>query len=283
MVIKSVYDSIDDVPESIDDFRSMFVEKNGKFELTGIQGVKTQGDIDRIKVGAEKERNDHKETKEKLRSWSGLGELDQVQTNLDRIPELEALAESKDGKLDDSQIQEAVDRRVEATIKSRLTPVERQNEKLRTDLESSLTAIGVFEQKDVLRTVHDSVRSALDTEKIIIEFYDDALMHAERIFEIDDTGMPVTRDGVGVTPGMDALSWLQDMQERRPGWWPASRGGGARGSGATSFAGNNPWTAANWNLTDQGRVLKEKGADKAKQLAESAGSFVGCAIPPVKK
>ncbi len=283
MAIKAVYDSIDDIPESIDDFRSLFIEKNGKLEMTGIQGVKNQSDIDRMKVGLEKERESHKSTKASLEAWNNMGEIADIQSSLDRIPELEAMAESKSGTLDDSQIQEAVDRRVEATIKSRMTPVERENSKLKTDLETSLTSLGIFQQKEIQRNVHDSVRSALNSEKILIEFHEDALMHADRVFEIDDENNVVTRDNIGVTPGMTPLSWLQDMQEKRPGWWPGSRGGGSRGSNTNTFSGNNPWSAGNWNATEQVKVLKEKGADKAKQMAEAAGSFVGSARPPAKK
>ncbi len=283
MAIKAVYDSIDDIPESVDNFRSYFVEKNGKHELTGIPGIKTQADVDRVKVGLEKERESHRSTKSSLEEWNNLGTVSDIQATMDRIPELEAMAESKGGALDDSQIQEAVDRRVEATIKSRLTPVERENEKLQVSLETTLESLGTYQKKEVQRNVHDSVRSALNSEKILLEFHEDALMHADRVFEIEEDGSVVTRDNVGVTPGMNPLAWLQDMQEKRPGWWPASRGGGARGSSATAFSGNNPWSPGNWNMTEQGKVLRDKGAEKAKQLAESAGSFVGAASPTVKK
>ena len=99
---KAIYDSVDDIPESVDNFRELFTEKGGRFELTGFTGIKTEADVARIQAGAEKERNDHKATKEKFSIWSDLDHAE-VMAKLDRIPELEAAA---DGKLDVAMIEE---------------------------------------------------------------------------------------------------------------------------------------------------------------------------------
>ena len=90
--LKAVYDSLEDIPESVEDFRSLFVERDGRFELSGLPGVKTAADIERLQKNLNLERESHKQTKEKFRPFAEL-DADEVFTKLDRIPELEALRE----------------------------------------------------------------------------------------------------------------------------------------------------------------------------------------------
>jgi hypothetical protein len=42
---------------------------------------------------------------------------------------------------------------------------------------------------------------------------------------------------------------------------------------------NNPWSAANWNVTEQGRLVKALGKDKAAGIARAAGSHIGATRP----
>ncbi len=45
--------------------------------------------------------------------------------------------------------------------------------------------------------------------------------------------------------------------------------------------GSNPWAAGSWNVTEQGRLVRVLGKDKAAGIAKSAGSFIG-AVRPAK-
>jgi hypothetical protein len=108
---------------------------------------------------------------------------------------------------------------------------------------------------------------------------DDVLMLGERVFEVTDDGAVVTRDGVGVTPGIAADIWLSEMQDKRPHWWPASTGGGANGgSGNNNFA-KNPFSREHWNLTEQGQAIRTDRA-KADRMAQAAGTKIGAGLPP---
>ena len=110
--------------------------------------------------------------------------------------------------------------------------------------------------------------------KVLPEAHDDALLLAERVFEIrEDDGAIVTRDQVGTTPGVDPQVWLTEMRERRPHWWPSSQGGGAKGSGAGLDAVDNPWNPKAPNLTEQARIMAAN-PDRAKQLAKAAGTEI---------
>tara|TARA_R110000822_G_scaffold120633_1_gene254119 strand:- start:13920 stop:14771 length:852 start_codon:yes stop_codon:yes gene_type:complete len=276
--LTATYDSLDDIPETVD-FRDLFTEKGGKFELTGITGIKTGADIDRIQASLTKERDAHKATKTTLGVWAEL-DHDEVVAKLDKFPELEAAAA---GKLDEAAIEEIVNKRVEGTLKSKLSPLERANKKLKEENGELTTTNQGFVVANTRRQIHDSVRTALTGAKVIPEAHEDALMLAERLFEITEEGAIVTRDQVGVAPGLDAASWLGEIQEKKPHWWPGSHGAGARGSGGGGgFQGKNPWTHEGWNMTEQGRLYTEKGQEYANRLAAAAGTTVGGTKPPAK-
>lgn len=279
MALQAVHDSLDDIPEQ---FQELYTEKNGKFELTGIAGVKTQGDIDRLQTSLHKAQQDNKDLKAKFSVWGDLDHED-VMAKLDRMPELEAAAA---GKLDDAAIEEIVNKRVEGTINSRTAPLERRIKELEATNGELTEANGKFVAADRTRNIHDAVREQLTKQKVIPEAHDDALMLADRVFEIrEDDGAIVTKDQVGVTPGVTPEVWLNEMQERRPHWWPGSVGGGAgggKGGGPTGFS-NNPWSHENWNMTKQGEVLRTQGREKADAMAKAAGTTVGGQRPAAKK
>lgn len=264
MELEAVVDDINTVPEQ---FRELYTERNGKHEITGIKGMKTQADVDRIQAGLVKERNDHKSTKERL---AAFGELDpaKVQEELARLPELELAAK---GKIDDNKINEIVETR----IKSRIAPIQRQLDQATTTLKERDTIIGQFQEKDRVRKISDEVRRAGVAGKVRDTAMDDALILAERVFEVTDDGKVVTKDNVGVTPGVDPAVWFQEMQTKRPHWWPESQGGGAGGSSGSGAGGtSNPWSKDGWNMTEQGKIQRQN-PQRAAQLAKMAGTTVG--------
>ena len=260
-MLKAVYTTQEDIPEN---FRDLYAEKNGQFEVTGIAGIKTQADVDRVMGTLQRERDEHKATKDKLTQWGDLDHAD-VLAKLDRIPELELAAK---GKLDDAQIEDLVTKRVEASKNSLLAPVQRDLEKKNKALEELTAQVQEYQAKETRRTIHDTVRKAMVEQKVRPEAQDDVLMWAERLFEIGEDGDVRTRDGVGVHPGLLADQWLTDVQTTKPHWWGQSGGGGARG-GDSPGGGNNPF--ASNNMTARMLYIKEHGNEKAEQMARAAG------------
>lgn len=274
MAIKAVVDTLDDVPEQ---YRDLYSERNGKFELTAVEGMKTEADVTRLSSALEKERNDHKGTKKKFEVF-GDRKPEEILGMLDRIPELEAAAA---GKLDDKAINELVEKR----IGSKTGPLERQLKQLAQQNAELMQVNEGYKAKEVQRALHDSIREAFGkSQGIQAAALDDALMLGERMLTISDEGKIVTKEGVGVTPGVDAVVWLTEMQQKRPHWWGPTQGGGAGGNNGrgNGMDGKNPWSAENWNLTEQGRIYKENKS-RAEQLARSAGTTIGGAKPLVKK
>lgn len=262
-MLKAILDSLEGVETH---FHSLYTERNGKYELTGIEGVKTQADIDRLQTALTKERNDHKTLKDRFATF-GDRKPEDIIAALDRIPELEAAAK---GNLDEAKLNEIV----EGRIKSRLAPVERQAQTLQQQLSEANASLEMLRTKDSLRIVTDAVRGAASKLKVVDSAVEDVTLLAERLFTIDETGAVVTKDNVGVTPGISADVWLTDMQAKRPHWWGPSQGGGAGGNRGGVSGVTNPWSKDSWNLTEQGRIYKENSG-KAEQLAKAAGTTIG--------
>lgn len=278
MALKTVHDKLDEIPE---EYRALYTEKGGKWELTGIEGVKTVADVDRLNESLRKERKDHKDTKDKLAKFDGL-EADDVRAKLDSLPDLELAAKNA---LDAAKVEELVTKRVEATIKSRLAPTERELAKAKTDLEKITGENKTLTAAARTRTIHDEVRKVLAEKKVIPEAHEDALRYADSVFEVTEDGKVVAREGSGFSQGVDPAGWLTELEPKRPHWWPANQGGGARGSGGSGgggFGGSNPWSADGWNVTEQGKIVREKGQETADRMAKSAGTTVG-GLRPKKK
>lgn len=271
--LAATVDSLDGVPEALHGF---YVESGGKFTLQ-VTGLPAQGDVTRLNEALRKERADHKTVKDQLNSITenGSRKPEDVIADLARIPELEATQ----GQIDDDKLNTIV----EARIKSRLGPVERERDQLKAQVGEKDKTIEGFQAKDRTRTIHDKVREDAVKAKLLPEAVEDALLLADRIMEVDDAGNVVTKDNVGVTPGISPSVWLTDVQKSRPHWWGPSQGGGGTGNrGGTGDTNTNPFTHEHWNMTEQGKILSTDRA-KADQLAKAAGTTVGGERPAPRK
>ncbi len=274
-----VYDKEDEIPEAHRELYTKVDEDkdDSKWELTGITGLKTQADIDKLNESIRKERAETKKFKDKLAVW---GEFDheQVVKDLEELDEARIRLEAGDGKVDDEKIEKIVDARVVAQV----APVKRDLEKVEEERDGLLGKVGDFEAKDTVRTVTDSVRKAAVGLKIIDTAMDDVLMLGERVFEVTDDGAVLTRDSVGCTPGIAPDVWIAEMQEKRPHWWPTATGGGGKGSGAGGGFTDNPFTHQHWNMTKQGEAMRGD-KDKADRMAKAAGTTIGGPRPAAPK
>lgn len=262
-MLKAVYKTKDDIPAGYED---LYTEKNGQWELTGIEGIKTQADVSRVQDSLSKERAAHKATKEAFKALDGM-DLEEVISKLDRFEELEAAAAAGNGNKD-------IDAQVEARIKSRLAPLERERDNLKKENTDLNGRVQQFETEGRTRTIHDEVRAQAAKLNVLPGALDDALMLAERALVVSEDGQVVVREGAkGFTEAVDVGTWLTEVRETRPHWWPASEGGGA-GGGNQNSTGANPWSKAGWNLTQQGKILTESRA-KAENMAKSAGTSIG--------
>jgi hypothetical protein len=280
--IKALYDSADAIPETVQ-FRDLFTEKNGKWELTGIPGIKTQADIDRISDGLRKEREDHGKAKTALSqlktsigAWSDL-KPEEITAKIDGYDALELAAKGAN-----TVNAEEIEKRVKAELNRHTAPLERKITDLTTGLTTATEQITGYQSAERQRKIHDAVRAARIKAKVLDTAEEDALYLAERMFDVGEDGRITTKDNVGVTPGVEPDVWLTEMQPKRPHWWPTSVGGGAGGGKSNGNTGGpNPWSQKGWNVTQQGAYLREHGIEKATQMASLAGVKLG-AIAPAK-
>lgn len=264
-MLKALYATKEEIPAGYED---LYTEKNGKWELTEVEGIKTQADVTRVQDSLTKERAAHKTTKEAFKALDGK-DIPEMLARLDRVDELEALVASGNGS-DPAK----VDAIVETRIKSRLAPLERERDGLKTQVAELGGQVVQYEGKERTRSVHDAVRAEATKLGIIPSALEDALMLAERALVVSEDGAVVVNANTGFTEGLDVGTWLTEVREKRSHWWPASEGGGANGGNPNGNGGVNPFSADGWNMTEQGRVYKENPT-KATNLAKSAGTTVG--------
>lgn len=280
MALKFSYSKDQFENEVEEGFRSLYSERNGQMVLTGITGAKSQEDVDRVQNALNAEKTAHKATKDRLRPLAFNGHSivemgdEELKTTVEAFDAYEELKTKADGAGQASE--EKINQLVEQRINAKLKPIERERDNAKTELKTAGEKIAAFEAENTTRTIHDKVREARIASKVIDSAEPDVLMLAERVFEVTADGRIVTKDKVGVTPGIEADIWLQEMQDKRPHWWPDSQGGGATGDkGSGGATGDNPWTAKNWNLTKQGEYLNKHGEAKAEQAAKAAGTSIG--------
>lgn len=281
MKLKTIYDSADQIPEG---YADLYTERNGKFELTGIEGVKTQADVDRVQSALTKERTDHKQAKEALKAFEGLDPV-AVATQATKLEEVTAQLEAinKDGRIDEAKLEPII----AARVKQAVAPIERDKTNLERQLDAQKKTTAekegeVFTLKSSITSgnIERQIRDAAVDAKLVSFAVGDAVLEGTRVFEQTEDGRTITKDVFGVTPGLTPKEWLKDMQDKKPHWWPASVGGGARGgTGPGGSRAGNPWTKENWNLTKQGAYVREHGEEKARAAAESAGVTLGATRP----
>lgn len=252
MALKYTLDSIDDLPEHL---QSEYVEQGGKYVLK-IEGAPAADSVTRLESALDKVKREKKQLGDRL-ALLGDRKVEDVLAELDRLAELEAGGGGNDV--------------VERQVKARVASVERERQALERQFNDLKAELAEHQQRERTRSITDAVRGAISKmDGFARSAEDDALLYAERMFELDDDGNVVTRAGAGVTPGVDAVVWLTEMQAKKPHWWGPSQGGGASGNrGGGGSVGNNPWAKTTFNLTEQMRIEKENPS-RAEQLRRAA-------------
>jgi len=274
MKLKAVIDSLDGLDDA---FHPLYTEKDGKFLLTGVEGIKTQADIDRVNRALTQEKDAHKKTKEKFAPFADYADnADDIIQKLDGYDDLVARADGK-GKNDAALAAENTE------LKRKVTVLERDLTKVKGDYDGLVEVNTELTAAQRKRAIHDAVRAAATKSKMLETAVEDALFLAERVFDVMEDASVQVKEGSGYGVGNKPDDWLAEIQPKRPHWWPASVGGGARGSGGGGggFA-DNPWSNEHWNMTEQGRIYNADPA-KAERMAKSAGTEIGGRKPAPKK
>lgn len=277
--IKAKYASEDEVPEQ---HKELYEERQGEWILVNIEGIDTEGNVHRLTTANTKLRTENNTLKNQLEAFNGK-KPEEVLTMTERIAELEAQVEAG-GKPDEDKVNSLV----EARIKTRIGPLERDLKKAQEEAAASSKLVGELQGTITKSKITDAVSRAGTKAKVVPSAMEDVLALSGGIFEVVDVEgkeKVVTRDGVGVTPGLEPDAYFVEVAPVKTHWFPGSQGAGANGGKGSvpGINGNNPWSRENWNLTEQGRIMRDQGADKAQQYAKAAGSALHATRPPEAK
>jgi len=272
MAFKMELDSLDGLPEEV---AKEYVEKDGKFVIQ-VEGMKTQEDVNRVQNALTAERTAHAELKTKVKTTFGEEKFEDVRAKLDKIPELEAIAE---GKLDETKITTIV----ESRLKAKTAPLERELTNVKNENTALKATVSTFESKEKGRTIADQIRAEASKAKMLDGAIDDAVFLAGSVMELQDDGVAVVKAATGYTEGLSAKDFIAQLQEKKPHWWGPTVGGGAGGNrGGGPSVTNNPFSHENWNMTEQGKLLNSDRT-RAEALAKAAGTSIGGKRPAPKK
>ena len=281
MRLKATYDTEAEIPQG---FSELYLERGGKFVFYGVEGTRTQADVDGIQRTLVKERVELKAVKDQLAAVTmALGDIDPT-----TIPAaLEELHEAR-ARLDilsagrGTTGEAKVAAQIEAAVSRAVGPVQRNLDSVQRDLEAEKRRTAEKDREIVnLRTsgqrekIRLAIRDAVVAAKVLPAAVEDAVLVGEHMFEINESGALVTKNEADVPPGLSPKEWTKDMVERRPHWWGA--GDGDRGP--TRSASENPWSPGAWNVTAQGAYVLAHGVVKAAELAARAGSKIGATRP----
>lgn len=276
MKLKAKYDSLDDVPEK---FRELYEEQDdGTAVLVGVEGVKTQSDVDRAMESLRKEREAHKATKAKYKAFEGI-DPEEVTRLRDQVEDLTAqLDVVGDGKLDEKKLQDLAEKRAEKIVVQKTREFERSLKAKDKEIATMSTELGEFrgeaKRRKITSQAHEPTKGDKGV-KLRTEALEDWEMVVERIFDLDEAGKAVTREGAALgslqfEPGLDPRAVLEEIQRAgvRKHWFPESKPAGAReggggGGGVNPFAGKEP------NLTEISTLVRKDPA-RAKRLASAA-------------
>lgn len=264
------YDTQDKIPEA---FRSLYTERDGKFELTEVDGIRTQGDFDRFEGALRKRLSD---ATAKLDSLTGAQHLtkDDIRSVVADAVKALVPGSNKDGKGgDDSQAIHDLTRRMSA--------LETENKTLKSTNEQLVgkTNATALETQIMRGALAAGVETSV-ADMVVRLTKDD--------FELDANGnavVKVTPSVKGVMPNAKPEEYYKaiatDAAFKR--FWPASTGAGAGGSngqggGAADTSAGNPFSKAGWNKTLQAQLVKSNPTE-ATRLASVCGVTVTSTAP----
>jgi hypothetical protein len=269
--LKLVYENESDIPSG---FAELYEERDGKWYLTGVEGMKTQADVDKLQGALKKERDARVAAEGKLKKFEALGELDldELIKAKDEVEDLRAQLEAAGG---DTKSADAIQKRVDAAIASERAKMQRDLDKERAAHETAKKLLAAEQGKvtqldGTLRsnTIEGALQKAAVEHKVESAAMADVLMY-RGVFELDADGKPVTKDGVGFAPGLSPSEWLAERKNDR-NWWAPSVGGGLEGTTKGGKLGENPFKKETFNVTKAMMLLNSDPA-KAETLARAAG------------
>lgn len=269
--LKRKYTTLEEIPEI---YRELYTQQQDQWVLTGIDGFDTHtaDNVTRLEETLRKEKEDHRQTKARVAEFRDL-KADEVFLKLDELDVLKA-------QVGEQKTPEQLQKQIEAHLAQATGPLQRELDKLRQELADREALVVTLQSEKRQNIIRTQLQAAAAEAKMLPEAVEDFLVLGERLCEVTDDGRVITRDQVGVTPGLVPLDLARELQPKKPHWWQLSQGGGAVGTQLATGIAENPWSKAHWNLTKQGEFILKHGEERASQVARSVGSSIDAIEPP---
>lgn len=278
MPLQSVIADKASIPAGLETF---YLEKDGKFVLE-VEGMKTQADFDDY-AKALKARFTDAATDFSKGNDGGLSRED-IFNHIDKS--FKSFAEGLTKPNGDGG--DGGDGDTDPKILARLHDLERNAESSKDQIakltEERDEALGKSRDTTIRNTLSESAMKAGASADGVSNL----VTLTESNFELTQDGQVVTKlvEGSG-TPNQKPDDFFaaaaRDKQFRM--FWPASKGAGADNDGGGGGPGEggdlgkgNPWSKAGWNMTAQGKMIRENRAE-ADRLMTAAGVKLGAVAP----
>ena len=257
MALKTILDSLDDVPEAL---QGEYKEVDGKFILD-IEGIDAHPSVVNLKTAHERQKTTNKTLQTDLTSAKARLEGLPDDFDVDAYEALKATAEGKAPAKTDEQV---------AQLRIQL------DRKHQSEMAKKDDRILVLEGAVSRATIDDGLSKALDEAGIDPAFKPGAMAllkskGAVKLVEEDGTFKATVETDMGPMP---LAGYVKDWSGSDEGkiYVKKPTGGDAGGGTGQKFA-DNPWDSSNGkkpNLTKQQDLISENPS-KARQMAQAAG------------
>jgi hypothetical protein len=276
--LKSILDNLDSLPVELHDY---YEEKDGKFYLSLDDDIKTHPAVNALSNAYRQEQTKRREAR---------AEVEALKARLTGVPDdfdaatyedLKAKAAASDGK--------TVDEQVTRCREAMQVKIDMQATKHAAELAAKDQVIAGLRAQSERDTIERNLSSAMDEANIDPKHRKKLAPYLRtlgKIKVVDDDGSPSTM--VDTDMGEVSLSkFITDWAGTDDGKEYVKKPTGLDTNGSDQRrVDGNPFEAANWNKTEQGRMM-QKDRGKAERYAKAAGfkslEIAASASAPIKK
>ena len=271
--LKPLAETIDELPETLRPFYAEGEDGKYRLQVDGLVGKEKLAEFRNTNTELMKQLT---QVEEAVTAYRTLG--DEPAKLAEELKDLRALRQRVDDRdlIDKKGFEEALNKRTAEMKASADNQIRTLTEALKKAEVERDTAVTRHQRSVIDRDLTDAALAAGVRPTAI----PDLLFRAERAgWILTDKNKVVLRDDEGGTQyviGADGASpltpkeWINGhVRDTAPHFFDMPTGGGALGSNGAAGS-KNPWLKESWNMTEQGKVFREKPA-LAKQLAAAAG------------
>jgi hypothetical protein len=273
VALKAVLDSIEDLDDTT---QALYDEKDGKFYLDLDDSIKTHVKIMPLSNALQNVKKEKKELADAL---------SEARSKLESIPETfdpevyERLLDDEKKREEDPNYKRPPQEQVQQMKEQYESRIRNMTDKHAIELaeRDALTEREVTQRERELAEIY--IEEGL-TKALVAQGVDSKYLKATRAYlkpsikmvRDEDTGKrrAIVETDMGDEDVEKFVENWAKSDEGRP-FVPAPSGGGAKGSGNGRANETNPWSKENFNLTQQGMLLKSGERAKAERFMRAAG------------